>query len=80
MFARTCMMSRYKYKGSKVEWDADGCTAPLESLVVSKTQARAAAAWSKVELTAMANRFHILDPGGLSSEDTDETDTFASQP
>ncbi|EPE30191.1 hypothetical protein GLAREA_12914 [Glarea lozoyensis ATCC 20868] len=30
MFARTCLMSRAIYKGSKIEWDEDECAAPLE--------------------------------------------------
>ncbi|KAI9646681.1 hypothetical protein NHQ30_004678 [Ciborinia camelliae] len=30
MFARTCMMSRSTYKGSKIEWDNDECATPLE--------------------------------------------------
>ncbi|KAK7938110.1 uncharacterized protein PG986_014978 [Apiospora aurea] len=29
MFARTCMMSRAKYKGSKIDWDLDECAQPL---------------------------------------------------
>ncbi|KAK6851841.1 hypothetical protein PG990_015026 [Apiospora arundinis] len=29
MFARTCMMSRAKYKGSKIDWDVDECAQPL---------------------------------------------------
>ncbi|KAI6716342.1 hypothetical protein JHW43_001120 [Diplocarpon mali] len=29
MFARTCMMSRAVYKGSKIAWDADECAAPI---------------------------------------------------
>ncbi|KAI1859968.1 uncharacterized protein JN550_011779 [Neoarthrinium moseri] len=31
MFARTCMMSRAKYKGSRIDWDTDECEQPLES-------------------------------------------------
>ncbi|KAI0023245.1 hypothetical protein F4780DRAFT_777025 [Xylariomycetidae sp. FL0641] len=30
MYAKTCMQSRLKYKGSKIEWDVDECTQPLE--------------------------------------------------
>lgn len=29
MFARTCMMSRAKYKGSKIEWTKDDCDVPV---------------------------------------------------
>ncbi|KAI5928379.1 hypothetical protein F4810DRAFT_643332 [Camillea tinctor] len=31
IFARSCMMSRAKYKGSKIEWDVDECNQPIET-------------------------------------------------
>ncbi|KAI0597664.1 hypothetical protein F4775DRAFT_559154 [Biscogniauxia sp. FL1348] len=32
IFAQLCMMSRAKYKGSKIEWDVDECNQPIETI------------------------------------------------
>ncbi|KAH7321930.1 hypothetical protein BKA65DRAFT_513285 [Rhexocercosporidium sp. MPI-PUGE-AT-0058] len=69
MFARTCMMSRATYKGSKIEWDKDECAGPLErpyqsreKLIVNK----------KKENTPLKNRFELLN---LDDNDGEEDST-----
>ncbi|RYP38924.1 hypothetical protein DL766_000733 [Monosporascus sp. MC13-8B] len=70
MFARTCMMSRAKYKGSKIEWDVDECDQPIEIIqkVVSKPQQPQ---FPKKPPVDMRNRFATLR---LDDEDDDEPD------
>ncbi|GJC86813.1 negative regulator of differentiation 1 [Colletotrichum liriopes] len=58
MFARTCMMSRQKYKGSKIEWDADECAQPSEATQTHRVQTHVNP--SKRPMNPMANRFEIL--------------------
>ncbi|KAM0334044.1 hypothetical protein ACHAQA_001064 [Verticillium albo-atrum] len=69
IFARTCMMSRYKYKGSKIEWDTDACEAPLETFGSRKDQLDDPPA--KRALDPTANRFQLLGLDGTNDE-TDE--------
>ncbi|KAJ3473607.1 hypothetical protein NLG97_g10221 [Lecanicillium saksenae] len=57
-FARTCMMSRFPYRGSRIEWAPDEC---MQSLGQLKPQIpRTPAVQTKVN----ANRFSLLDTGG----------------
>ncbi|TPX08966.1 uncharacterized protein E0L32_009545 [Thyridium curvatum] len=71
MFARTCMMSRALYKGSKIEWDVDECAQPYDPEPVLKprrnSQPRKAAA------NPMLNRFQLLN-----LDDGDEEDDIAA--
>ncbi|KAF8865820.1 hypothetical protein BDZ45DRAFT_796076 [Acephala macrosclerotiorum] len=76
MFARTCMMSRSIYKGSKIEWDNDECAAPLERPL--QTRRENLPAKKKKKDTAPVNRFQLLnmdDDENESLEDEDEIDT-----
>ncbi|KAF6842685.1 hypothetical protein CMUS01_02877 [Colletotrichum musicola] len=68
LFARTCMMSRAKYKGSKIDWGIDECAQPLEEQRVrpSSTQGHP----QKHAMNPMANRFELLN---LDGEDDDGT-------
>ncbi|TVY64262.1 Negative regulator of differentiation [Lachnellula suecica] len=67
MFARTCMMSRATYKGSKIEWDYDECAAPLQ--VPPKYQKENIQPKKK---DAPLNRFHLLN---MDDDDDDELDS-----
>ncbi|KAJ0168016.1 Negative regulator of differentiation 1 [Colletotrichum tanaceti] len=67
MFARTCMMSRLKYKGSKVEWDVDECAQPLGATQTHRAQPHALP--PKHSLGTMPNRFEILKLDGNDDDD-----------
>ncbi|KAK1980564.1 hypothetical protein LZ30DRAFT_594568 [Colletotrichum cereale] len=67
MFARTCMMSRQKYKRSKIEWDVDECAQPLEVTQTHRGQPHVLS--SKQPMNPMANRFEVLK---LDANDGDE--------
>ncbi|KAK1595227.1 uncharacterized protein LY79DRAFT_511301 [Colletotrichum navitas] len=67
MFARTCMMSRQKYKRSRVEWDVDECAQPLEVTQTHRVQPYVLS--SKQPMNPMANRFEVLK---LDANDDDE--------
>ncbi|KUJ19842.1 uncharacterized protein LY89DRAFT_666691 [Mollisia scopiformis] len=74
MFARTCMMSRSIYKGSKIEWDNDECAAPLERPLQSRKENIP----QKKKAAPLMNRFHLLnmddDDNDSLDEDDDEND------
>ncbi|KAJ4151264.1 hypothetical protein LMH87_011975 [Akanthomyces muscarius] len=57
-FARTCMMSRLPYKGSRIEWAPDECMKSLGQLK-SKIGMRTCMAQTRANL----NRFSLLDIG-----------------
>ncbi|KAI1816817.1 hypothetical protein GGS20DRAFT_583163 [Poronia punctata] len=71
MFARTCMMSRAKYKGSKIEWDVDECDRPFEP---TRTTQPHLSQQRRPPVQAAAkkarNRFDMLR---LDDEDNDES-------
>ncbi|KAJ8127976.1 hypothetical protein O1611_g5660 [Lasiodiplodia mahajangana] len=72
MFARTCMMSRAKYKGSKIEWDIDECDHPFE--VVEKASAKPLpprGPSTKSTMTGTRNRFDMLR---IDDDDNNESD------
>ncbi|KAI1433944.1 hypothetical protein GGR50DRAFT_665289 [Xylaria sp. CBS 124048] len=72
MFARTCMMSRAKYKGSKIEWDIDECDQPIETTV--KTSAKPPPQQgppAKTSLAGTRNRFDMLR---VDDDDNNESD------
>ncbi|KAE8451878.1 hypothetical protein EG329_002719 [Mollisiaceae sp. DMI_Dod_QoI] len=58
MFARTCMMSRSIYKGSKIEWDSDECAAPLERPLQARKENLPP---KKKKDAPLMNRFQLLD-------------------
>ncbi|EXF82223.1 hypothetical protein CFIO01_03157 [Colletotrichum fioriniae PJ7] len=57
MFARTCMMSRFKYKGSKIEWDVDECAQPLPT---ESHRVQTQVPPTRRPMNPMANRFELL--------------------
>ncbi|KAI0550210.1 hypothetical protein F4679DRAFT_543362 [Xylaria curta] len=72
MFARTCMMSRAKYKGSKIEWDVDECDKPFE--ITQKTSTKSLPRRSpptKTPVASTRNRFAMLR---LDDDDNHESD------
>ncbi|KAL8924453.1 MAG: hypothetical protein Q9208_004061 [Pyrenodesmia sp. 3 TL-2023] len=69
LFARTCMMSRAKYKGMRIEWCPDECAMPLPKMQ-NNIKKQSAPPPKKVEAPTI-NRFHMLnmDEDGDSTED-----------
>ncbi|KAK5629650.1 hypothetical protein RRF57_005365 [Xylaria bambusicola] len=67
MFARTCMMSRAKYKGSKIEWDIDECDQPFEAVQKAPIKPQSPIAKSPVA----GNRFAMLR---IDDDDNNESD------
>ncbi|KAL8338477.1 hypothetical protein RB601_006359 [Gaeumannomyces tritici] len=73
MFARTCMMSRFKFKGSKIDWDVDECAQPLDRARPPKPRKETPPA--KKPASAITNRFHLLNMD--DDEDDDAAPSFA---
>lgn len=81
LFARTCMMSRATYKGSRIEWSADECSQDLPKTPPQPRKANPPAPAKKAN--HMINRFHMLNMDGTEdgSEESSEdilTDFSAS--
>ncbi|KAK1659389.1 hypothetical protein BDP55DRAFT_733340 [Colletotrichum godetiae] len=57
MFARTCMMSRFKYKGSRIEWGVDECAQPLPA---EPQRIQTQVPPTRRPMNPMANRFELL--------------------
>ncbi|KAH8686684.1 hypothetical protein BGZ61DRAFT_478928 [Ilyonectria robusta] len=77
MFARTCMLSRAKYRGSRIQWAADECAQPLAQAPIPR---RSSAPSVKTPPTnRMANRFQLLELGGDErfggDDDADDDDS-----
>ncbi|KAL1874296.1 hypothetical protein Daus18300_003660 [Diaporthe australafricana] len=70
MFAKTCMMSRAKYKGSKIDWDVDECNQPFALTPQPKPRQTPT---NRNPGSGVANRFNLLniddDGDALSSPD-----------
>jgi len=74
LFARTCMMSRGVYKGSRIECYPDECAQSLPKIqYVSKKETMPQPA---KKLNPMVNRFQMLNMDGTEngSEDEEEND------
>ncbi|KAI0191301.1 hypothetical protein EV127DRAFT_72938 [Xylaria flabelliformis] len=72
MFARTCMMSRAKYKGSKIEWDVDECDKAFETTEKTSTKPLPQRSSStKAPVSSTRNRFAMLR---LDDDDNHESD------
>ncbi|EOO04426.1 putative rna recognition motif containing protein [Phaeoacremonium minimum UCRPA7] len=67
MFARTCMMSRGKYKGLKIDWELDECAQALDRMPVPVKPRKEIVPQKKTN-NRMANRFHLLN---LDNDDDD---------
>ena len=74
LFARTCMMSRAAYKGSRIEWYPDECAQPPPKIqYVSKKEITPQPA---KKLNPMVNRFQMLYMDGTEngSDEEEEND------
>ncbi|CAF3508386.1 unnamed protein product [Fusarium graminearum] len=83
IFARNCLLSRSEYKNSRIEWIADECAQPLDTLpcdakapilCVKEDSSAAPAHPSRKNL--MGNRFQLLD---LSDTDTSNGDDSSDE-
>ncbi|RDL32097.1 Uncharacterized protein BP5553_09499 [Venustampulla echinocandica] len=73
MFARTCMMSRTTYKGSKIDWDNDECAAALERPQQYRRENNQP---KKKKGASLMNRFQLLNmDGDEDSAQDDDLDT-----
>ncbi|KAI3398464.1 hypothetical protein diail_9145 [Diaporthe ilicicola] len=59
MFAKTCMMSRAKYKGSKIDWDFDECNQPFAPTPQSKPRQHTPT--NRNPSSGITNRFNLLN-------------------
>ncbi|KPM46195.1 hypothetical protein AK830_g320 [Neonectria ditissima] len=84
MFARTCMMSRGKYRGSRIQWAADECAQPLAEIPALR-RSTSTASTVKTQPDHMSNRFQVLDlsddkdfigDGSIDDDDDDSDDTL----
>ncbi|KAK0646128.1 hypothetical protein B0T16DRAFT_412697 [Cercophora newfieldiana] len=74
LYAKNCMMSRLKYKGTKIEWDVDECAQPYAP-VAPKPRREVS---QPKKAPAAANRFQLLNID--SDDDEDEiTSTFQAK-
>lgn len=74
LFARTCMMSRATYKGSKIEFYPDECAQPLPDIHFPVRKEASKASAKKVDMTV--NRFQMLNVDGTEdASDDDDTST-----
>ncbi|KAI0480845.1 hypothetical protein GGR56DRAFT_292395 [Xylariaceae sp. FL0804] len=85
MYARTCMMSRAKYKGSKIEWDVDECQQPIEAAPKAPTKPQAQQAPMRPGKSTgkpVRNRFDMLrlDDDDNNDESDDKFDTSSEMP
>ncbi|KAJ4116230.1 hypothetical protein NW768_011019 [Fusarium equiseti] len=82
IFARNCILSRLEYKNSRIEWVADECAQPLESLpfvakspppasYVKEQNHSAPALPSRKNL--MGNRFQLLDLSDTDRSNGDDS-------
>ncbi|KAJ3575965.1 hypothetical protein NPX13_g3849 [Xylaria arbuscula] len=69
MFARTCMMSRAKYKGSKIDWDVDECDQPF--VADQRMPTKSQSPLPKSPAAGTHNRFAMLR---LDDDDNNESD------
>ncbi|KAH0490183.1 hypothetical protein TgHK011_001663 [Trichoderma gracile] len=69
MYARTCMMSRLKYKGCRIEWDIDECAQPLSQMpVMSRRRTPFPVAPVARSVRTTSNRFQLLASEATSEE------------
>ncbi|KAI1640221.1 hypothetical protein F4809DRAFT_591962 [Biscogniauxia mediterranea] len=89
IFAQSCMMSRAKYKGSKIDWDVDECSQPLETIQkpIQKTTPKTPQTPPKPQHALPAkktidlrNRFDTLRIDDEDDEVDDKFDTSSELP
>ncbi|KAI0141258.1 hypothetical protein GGR57DRAFT_487510 [Xylariaceae sp. FL1272] len=80
IYARTCMQSRAKYKGSKIEWDKDECAQPLEVPQKQPAHPVKPGAAPPPAPTKLRNRFDLLriDDDDNGSDDRIDTSSMMS--
>jgi len=71
LFARTCMMSRAVYKGTRIEWYPDECAQPLPKMQYLPKKENIPAQPVK-NTNLMVNRFQMLNMDGDGTEDGSE--------
>ena len=79
LFARTCLMSRGRYKGLRIEFSPDECAQPLPS---SPQQKKVTMKPAPKKTNNMVNRFQMLnmdgaEDGNNSSDSAEEISKFA---
>jgi hypothetical protein len=74
LFARTCMMSRGAYKGSRIEWYPDECAQPVPK--IQYFPKKEATPQPVKKLNPMVNRFQMLNMDGTEngSDEEEEND------
>jgi len=70
MFARTCMMSRTTYKGSRIDWDVDECATAFEETQPAPRHEVPA----KKKLAPVTNRFELLNMDRTEDGSSDDED------
>jgi len=77
IYARQCMMSRFRYKGTKIDWDVDECAQPYPK---QPAKPRKEAPPPKKATSGPANRFQLLNIDGGDDEELDDLSaTFQSK-
>ena len=74
LFARTCMMSRSTYKGTRIDWASDECALPLPQLA---TRTRIPAVHASRMYLNLVNTYAILDTGSDIDSDS-QTEPYMS--
>lgn len=74
MFARTCMMSRSKYKGFKIDWDNDECAGPLQTPQYRKKNDEPVK-----KAASLVNRFSALNVDGSDDDENEDDDEHGAQ-
>ncbi|KAL1842829.1 hypothetical protein VTJ49DRAFT_3996 [Mycothermus thermophilus] len=77
IYARQCMMSRLRYKGKKIAYDADECAQPYPQPPQRKASHRETAPQKKSFAPALHNRFHLLH---LDDGDEDDISSSTTSP
>ncbi|KAJ4314397.1 hypothetical protein N0V84_008917 [Fusarium piperis] len=80
IFARSCMMSRLEYKGSRIDWTDDECARPPRNLPTQVQRPRAGIEAKRnfssgsMFKSQVTNRFQLLDMTDDDDEDEEDSD------
>ena len=77
MFARTCMMSRFTYKGMRIEWFPDDCSSPLPKPPVTPKRENVPTPAKKP--STGTNRFQMLNIDGTEDGSSDDDSVKAAE-
>jgi hypothetical protein len=72
LFARTCMMSRTVYKGTRIEYYPDQCAAPLPRPTKAHTPTPRAPARAPMKQMPIVNQYALLDTGSDDDSESEE--------